>query len=98
MWYVRTTTAALAALLVAAGTGCQQATQRTPAPKTERSMEQKAETAAPTSTPETTAPQPRPKPKMAWLGTKLKDVVSGKSFAIDDFRGTPVLLESFAVW
>ena len=34
----------------------------------------------------------------SWMNIQLKDVNSGESFTINDFKGTPVLLESFAVW
>lgn len=34
----------------------------------------------------------------SWLDIQLKDVNSGESFTLSDFKGTPVLLESFAVW
>jgi cytochrome oxidase Cu insertion factor (SCO1/SenC/PrrC family) len=33
-----------------------------------------------------------------WLDTELKDVVTGETFKISDFKGKPILLESFAVW
>ena len=33
-----------------------------------------------------------------WLAVELSDVRSGEAFTIADFAGTPVLLESFAVW
>lgn len=33
-----------------------------------------------------------------WLDTELRDVVTGETFRISDFRGTPVFVESFAVW
>jgi len=34
----------------------------------------------------------------SWMNIQLQDVTSGESFTINDFKGTPVLLESFAVW
>lgn len=34
----------------------------------------------------------------SWINTELKDVKTGETFKISDFRGKPVLLESFAVW
>ena len=37
-------------------------------------------------------------PAGAWVDIELKDVRTGESFRISDFSGTPVLLESFAVW
>ena len=37
-------------------------------------------------------------PAAAWLHTELTDVNSGETFTLADFAGTPVLLESFAVW
>jgi thiol-disulfide isomerase/thioredoxin len=33
-----------------------------------------------------------------WMGITLKDVRTGETFKISDFKGKPVLLESFAVW
>lgn len=34
----------------------------------------------------------------AWMDIELKDVVTGETFKISDFRGKPILMESFAVW
>ncbi|HMB25203.1 MAG TPA: TlpA disulfide reductase family protein, partial [Anaerolineales bacterium] len=34
----------------------------------------------------------------SWFGTSLKDVRSGESFTIDDFKGKVVLVETMAVW
>ncbi len=34
----------------------------------------------------------------AWMDIELTDVVTGEIFKISDFRGKPVLVESFAVW
>lgn len=34
----------------------------------------------------------------AWLQVELADVSTGQVFTLADFAGTPVLLESFAVW
>lgn len=34
----------------------------------------------------------------AWMDIELTDVTTGEVFKISDFRGTPVLMESFAVW
>ena len=34
----------------------------------------------------------------SWMNIELTDVASGETFTIADFAGTPVLLESFAVW
>ncbi len=36
--------------------------------------------------------------KSAWMDMPLKDVTTGNQFKISDFKGKPVLLESFAVW
>lgn len=36
--------------------------------------------------------------KPAWMDIQLKDVATGNNFKISDFKGKPVLLESFAVW
>jgi thiol-disulfide isomerase/thioredoxin len=33
-----------------------------------------------------------------WQNTELKDISTGATFTIDQFKGKPVLLESFAVW
>ncbi len=35
---------------------------------------------------------------IAWLDTELTDVVSGETYRLSDFKGTPILLHSFAVW
>ena len=37
-------------------------------------------------------------PAVAWLATELTDVASGETFTLAEFAGTPILLESFAVW
>ena len=37
-------------------------------------------------------------PPVAWLATELTDVSTGETFTLAEFAGTPVLLESFAVW
>ncbi|MEE9192697.1 MAG: DOMON domain-containing protein [Candidatus Aerophobetes bacterium] len=34
----------------------------------------------------------------AWMDIELKDVRTGELFRVSDFRGRPILLESFAVW
>jgi thiol-disulfide isomerase/thioredoxin len=34
----------------------------------------------------------------AWMDYELKDIRTNKTFKINDFKGKPVLLESFAVW
>ena len=34
----------------------------------------------------------------AWMDMELTDVATGQKFKISDFKGKPVLLESFAVW
>ena len=33
-----------------------------------------------------------------WLDSELTDVKTGETFKISDFKGTPILVESFAVW
>jgi thiol-disulfide isomerase/thioredoxin len=33
-----------------------------------------------------------------WLETELRDINSGEMFKISDFKGKPILVESFAVW
>ena len=52
---------------------------------------------APTPAP---APTPTPTPPAArdWMDTELTDVTTGQKFKISDFKGKPILLESFAVW
>ena len=46
------------------------------------------------------APTPTPSPTAAsaWMDIELTDVATGQTFKLSDFRGKPVLLESFAVW
>ncbi len=34
----------------------------------------------------------------AWMDIELTDVATGQTFKISDFKGKPVMLESFAVW
>lgn len=34
----------------------------------------------------------------AWMDIELTDVATGQKFKISDFKGKPILLESFAVW
>ncbi len=42
---------------------------------------------------------PTPVPAAAdWMNIKLTDVATGQEFSINDFKGQPILLESFAVW
>jgi thiol-disulfide isomerase/thioredoxin len=50
-----------------------------------------------TSTPPT-APIPIPVDTPEWMEIELTDVASGEIFKISDFKGKPILLESFAVW
>ena len=47
-----------------------------------------------------TAPTPSvaPPAASAWMDIELTDVATGQTFKISDFKGKPVLLESFAVW
>jgi cytochrome oxidase Cu insertion factor (SCO1/SenC/PrrC family) len=33
-----------------------------------------------------------------WADTELTDVATGREFRISDFKGKPILMESFAVW
>jgi hypothetical protein len=42
--------------------------------------------------------EPAEPPAIAWLDTELVDVETGETFRISDFKGTPVLVKSFAVW
>ncbi len=50
-----------------------------------------------TDVPDTGAPA-TPSETVAWLDTELTDVVTGEMYSLSDFKGTPVLLHSFAVW
>ena len=43
-------------------------------------------------------PTPAPPEAGAWMEIELTDVATGQKFKISDFKGKPVLLESFAVW
>ncbi len=45
-----------------------------------------------------TAPTPTPPTTSTWMDIELTDVATGQKFKISDFKGKPVLLESFAVW
>jgi|GEM_PF-1659050 len=38
------------------------------------------------------------KSAQAWMDIELKDISTGEVFRVSDFRGRPILLESFAVW
>ncbi|MFQ5826336.1 MAG: TlpA family protein disulfide reductase [Dehalococcoidia bacterium] len=42
--------------------------------------------------------QQGPAPAPAWMDISLTDVSTNQEFRISDFKGKPVLLESFAVW
>jgi len=44
--------------------------------------------------------EPTPEPIAAdnWRDWELVDINTGNSFKVSDFKGTPILLESFAVW
>lgn len=33
-----------------------------------------------------------------WMSIELTDATTGQAFTIDDYKGKPVLIESFAVW
>ena len=35
---------------------------------------------------------------LAWLDYELTDAITGETFRISDYKGTPVLLHAFAVW
>ncbi len=39
-----------------------------------------------------------PTPTTSWMDILLTDVLTGETFKISDFKGKPILLESFAVW
>ncbi len=47
---------------------------------------------------ETVTPTPSPVTAPAWMDIELTDVATGETFKIGDFKGKPILLESFAVW
>jgi thiol-disulfide isomerase/thioredoxin len=50
-------------------------------------------------TPPAPAPTPSPTAASAWMDiVELTDVATGQTFKLSDFKGKPVLLESFAVW
>jgi cytochrome oxidase Cu insertion factor (SCO1/SenC/PrrC family) len=44
------------------------------------------------------AAEPVPSATSAWMDIELTDVATGQTFTIGDFKGKPILLESFAVW
>jgi len=48
----------------------------------------------------TLTPTPAPSPATApgWMEIELIDVATGETFKVSDFKGKPILLESFAVW
>ena len=46
----------------------------------------------------TPTPAPIPTTAPAWMEIELTDVATGETFKISDFKGKPILLESFAVW
>ena len=48
----------------------------------------------------TVTPTPAPSPATApgWMEIELTDVATGETFKVSDFKGKPILLESFAVW
>jgi cytochrome oxidase Cu insertion factor (SCO1/SenC/PrrC family) len=43
-------------------------------------------------------PSPTPTAVSTWMNIELTDVATGQTFKLSDFKGKPVLLESFAVW
>ncbi len=47
---------------------------------------------------ETPPPTSGPAAIPAWMEIELTDVATGETFKISDFKGKPILLESFAVW
>ncbi len=47
---------------------------------------------------ETPPPTSGPAAIPAWMEIELTDVATGEAFKISDFKGKPILLESFAVW
>jgi len=54
-------------------------------------------TPTPTPTP-TPAPAPSPATAPGWMDIELTDVATGQTFKVSDFKGKPILLESFTVW
>ncbi len=52
---------------------------------------------APTETPAESPAATQPT-SSAWMDIELTDVATGQKFKISDFKGKPILLESFAVW
>jgi thiol-disulfide isomerase/thioredoxin len=48
--------------------------------------------------PESLTSKENVEPISPWMNMDLTDVSSGKKFRISDFKGKPVLMESFAVW
>jgi thiol-disulfide isomerase/thioredoxin len=52
--------------------------------------------APPAGTPSPSPESPATSP--AWMEIELTDAATGKTFKISDFKGRPILLESFAVW
>lgn len=50
------------------------------------------------SAPAPAPPAPAQPAVSAWMDVELTDVNTGQKFKISDFKGKPVLLESFAVW
>lgn len=74
------------------------------APPADTPVAETPSTPATESAPTTGDPAPKPPPeppakaKYVWLDTELTDAVSGKEFALSDFKGRPVLLHPFAVW
>lgn len=86
-------------LLAACGGAAQDAMEK---PTEEAMMDKPTESAMPH---ETAMPDAMEKPTdealmeaPAWIGASFKDVRGGESFAISDFKGKVVLVETMAVW
>lgn len=60
---------------------------KTPAPQTDEAK-----------SPEMEAPMAEMKSARPWMDIVLTDAKSGEKFTIGQFKGKPILLESFAVW
>lgn len=91
-------TAWLAVFLLACGSAAPA--RDTTAPPTETILEKPAEPAAgaPTEAAAGAAAEPDVDNSPAWLDLELRDVNSGQTFKLSDFKGQIVLVEAMAVW
>jgi thiol-disulfide isomerase/thioredoxin len=93
--------AGLLALAVLAGCGGMAAPAENVAPSPDLTLEKPAEAA--THTPaeaatETAVPEPTVGSSPAWFDIELRDVNTGQTFRLSDFKGQIVLVEGMAVW